>query len=110
MSKRDNIKSWAPISRFRGNQLAALDKLPPLLRRALWEGVIDWDARETRWQLNQMLKMGVPLATAVKDLAKAIRGSDQFEVTNFAAHWPSRFGRYPHMAAKATLQRYGGWR
>lgn len=96
----------APLSDLRGDKMKCFDRLPSPLKRALWEGVTDWDPREVRWHLNKSLKRGVPLDAAVATEVAQIRAADVREVNAFQHHWPSRFGRYPHIAAGATILRY----
>ena len=101
-----NNRAAAPLSDFRGSAMAAFDRLPPELRRALHEAVIKWDPRETRRDLNRRLKYGETYAAAIAAEVAEIRSADEREVRAFAFHWPSRFGRYPHIAAAATILRY----
>jgi Family of unknown function (DUF6525) len=105
MDVGNNIAA-APFLKLRGNPLIALDRLPPTLRRALWESVVEWDPRELRRELNRLVKTGVPMSLAIQHLLESIRRADQIEIAEFSRRWPSRFGAYPHVAAGATLQPY----
>lgn len=98
--------SAARRSTFRGNELAAMDRLPTPIRRALWESVVDWDPCVVRWHLNQDLKAGLALDEAVAVQIVAIYDDEAEEINRFAHHWPSRFGKYPHVAAEVSIQRY----
>jgi hypothetical protein len=101
-----NHRSAAPPTTFRGDPLAAFDRLPARLRQALHEAVIQWDPREVRWTLNQRLRAGVSEHDAIAAEIWDIRLHEENEVRAFSYHWPSRFGRYPHTAAGATILRY----
>lgn len=101
-----NVRGVAPESRFRGDPMAALDRLPPALRRAIHEGLLPWDPCAERWKLNRLLKRGVPQADAVDDLVRGIRLADQTEAAAMRCAWPSRFGVCPAIAANATILRY----
>jgi hypothetical protein len=103
----DNNVGAAPACRFRGDEWAAFDRLPIPLRRAINEGIVLWDARWVRWSLNKRLKAGMPEAEAVASGVDALRSADEDEVRAFRYRWPARFGRHPHTAAGATIQRYG---
>lgn len=97
----------AEFSTFRGNPLAALDRLPQPIRRAIHEGVCAWDPRVERWQLNKLLKAGTPPEQAIAQIVEQLRAADAGEVWTFAHHWPARFGRLtPHVRAEATIVRY----
>ncbi len=93
-------------SHFRGNPLAAFDRLPPALRRALHESTIDWCPLQERWMLNKRLKAGVGTETAIAEALEVLRRDEQAEMALFAGHWPARRGRYPHVGASATVLRY----
>jgi hypothetical protein len=85
-----------------------MDRLPPPIRAALHEGVVDWDPLVLRWQLNKLLAAGVTEGKAVETVVAWVRDWDRQEVKLFAHHWPARFGRYtPHVNAGATILRYG---
>lgn len=104
---RSNDVGAAAFSTFRGDPMACLDRLPAPIRRAIHEGVLDWDPRVERWALNKLLKAGVPMDQAVASIVQRLRDADAREVLDFAHRWPSRFGRYtPHWNAGATILRY----
>jgi hypothetical protein len=86
--------------------MAAFDRLPAVVRHALWEAVVEWDPRQSRWDINKRIKRGMPEHLAVAIEVEEIRSADEREVKAFQYHWPSRFGRYPHVAADATIMRY----
>ena len=97
----------APASKFRGDPLAAMDRLPATLRRALHEAVVEWDPRWVRWELNRQVKAGIPPDVAAAVIAAALRRDDEWEVLHFARCWPARFGAgTPHAQARATILRY----
>jgi len=102
----DNARGTAPQSRFRGDPLAALDRLPPLIRRALHEALLPWSPLEERWHLNKMMKAGLSEAEAVERLVQHIRDADAREAAAMRHAWPARFGRCPAIAADATIMRY----
>lgn len=103
---RNSISS-SPLSTFRGDPMAAFDRLPLPIRRALHEAIVAWDPRECRWLLNKAIKAGVPQEQAVWDQVADIQSDDEREVRQFAYHWPARFGRLtPHVRADATILRY----
>ena len=106
MARTRNNVGAAPISKFRGDRLACFDALPAPIRRALHEAIGTWDPREIRWTLNKRLKAGQLEAEAIAAEVASIRDEDEAEVLAFQYYWPSRFGRYPHLAAEATIIRY----
>lgn len=101
-----NSRAAAPRANFRGNEMDAFDSLPAPVRRAMWEGVTEWSALEARRNINRAVRRGMSVDDAVAAEVAAIIAADKREVFQFAHHWPSRFGRYPHVAAKATIMRY----
>lgn len=101
----------APQSTFRGDPLAALDRLPTALRRALHEAVICWDPREVAWDLKQLCRAGLSEAKAVAIVVARLRQADEDEVMAFAGrHWRQYGTATPHVRAKATILRYGARR
>lgn len=105
MTRKNNV-SAAELSGFRGNVWSAFDRLPQPIRRALHEAIGPWDPREVRWSLNKRLKAGQEESAAVAVEIELIRLNDEAEVNAFQHRWPSRFGKYPHVAAGATILRY----
>ena len=103
---QDNTTAAAPISNFRGNVWSAFDRLPVTLRHALHESLVEWDPRETRWQLNKLIKSGLSENKASTVVARWIARSDEIEIVKFSHCWPSRHGAYPHLAANASILRY----
>ena len=109
-SRVQNTTSSFPMSRLRGDPLAALDALPPALRRAHWDSNIPWDPIQAAGDLKAMIKAGVSYFDAIGRIIEEIERNDQAEIRRFAKrNWPGR-GDYPHLAAKATIQRYGAYR
>ena len=102
-----NGVSAAPRSNLRGDPFAAFDRLPAALRGVLHEAVVKWDPRQSRWEINRAMRAGLSEAEAVAEEIRAIHEAERAEMHRFAHHWPARFGRYPHLAAGATVQRYG---
>jgi hypothetical protein len=84
----------------------AYEHLPPELRRCLQEAVVSWDARDIRAALAKAVRSGMQRKRAIASLVAVIREADENQVAKFAAAWPAQFGRYPHVAAGATIQRY----
>lgn len=103
----DNSTSNLRPSGFRGDAWAAFDRLPPALRRALHEAVIDWCPLQERWLLNKRLKAGMTPEAAIAEALEVLRRDERAEIALFACHWPARLGRYPHVGANATVLRYG---
>lgn len=87
--------------------MAAMDRLPRVLRSALWESVVNWDPRWIRWELNKLIKAGVAHDHAARLVVARLQTDELAEIRGFSHDWPARFGRYPHVAAGATIQRYG---
>jgi hypothetical protein len=106
MNKRQNNVAASPLSRLRGNAFACMDRLPPSVRRALHEAVVDWCTLEMRWRLNRLLKSGATPKEAEDWIVNFIRQADAEELSRFAHRWPKRFGTYPHVAASGTPVRY----
>lgn len=94
----NNSIGVSPTSQSSGDHLACMDRLPIELRRALHDGVVNWDPQLMRRLLNQ----GYP----VRNLVEMIADWNNEEVTEFQYVWPSRFGRYPAVAAAATIMSY----
>ena len=67
---------------------------------------MDWCPLYLRKALDEIIGSGWPAQAAAKALANALRRASQTEVDSFARKWPSRFGPYPHLAARATILRY----
>ena len=101
----------APSYRGRAkiSEMKAFDGLPPVLRAAHQEGVIDWSAQHSRDKMRRAARDRVPSGTAAGILAASLRAGDVREVNAFAQQWPSRFGEYPHLAAGATILRAGNY-
>jgi hypothetical protein len=106
MNRTTNNVGAAPGSRLRGNDWDALDKLPRDLRRALWDGVLDWSTLQVRYDFKKLLKSGYSEQEAVAIVTRDIRRGDADEIEELSHYWPSRFGPYPHLAACASLQSY----
>jgi TRAP-type C4-dicarboxylate transport system substrate-binding protein len=100
----NNSVAASRISHFRGNEMAAYDRLPPPIRRALQQAVIEWDARWIRWLFNKSKKV-YPQQISIEKMVILIQESDDNEIELFKNHWPARFGKYPHVAAQATILR-----
>ena len=101
MSEGNNVGA-SPTGHFPGGKWACFDRLPPELRRAVHEGVVDWDARSISWSLNERLRAGLTERAAIAQEVAHVHASDAEEVRQFQHHWPSRFGRHPHTAAQAA--------
>lgn len=103
----DNSASPLPVSRFRGDPMACMDRLPRMVQRVLHEAVCNWCPLYIRWQLNRQLKSGMPPAVAESYILALLAALEADELDLAAHAWPARFGSYPHRAAGATIQRYG---
>ena len=83
---------------------AALDHMPPPIRRALHEGVASWDSAQCLGLYKQEMARGVSNWHAANFVCRVIRRGDQTNVDDFSIkHFG---GQSPHTAAKATIQRY----
>ncbi len=98
-----------PRSTLKGDAYRAYEALPPVVRRALQESLVDWcPLRAREWHLRLLNQQRMKPQQAAEALVQAIRGHDQAEVKAFARAWPKGARAYPHLAAEATLQRYAG--
>lgn len=98
-----------PYSRLKGDAYRAYEELPPEVRRALQESLVDWCPLRAREWLQHLLRQeGMRPAQASFFLVQTIRRQDHAEVAAFARTWPKGAEAYPHLAAGATLQRYTG--
>jgi hypothetical protein len=105
----DNSMATTPRSTLKGDAYRAYEALPPVVRRALQESLVDWcPLRAREWHLRLLNQQRMKPAQAAEALVQAIRGHDQAEVKAFARAWPKGPRAYPHLAAEATLQRYAG--
>lgn len=105
----DNSMATRPRSTLKGDAYRAYEALPPVVRRALQESLVDWcPLRAREWHLRLLNQQRLKPAQAAEALVQAIRGHDQAEVAAFARTWPKGARAYPHLAAEATLQRYEG--
>lgn len=105
----DNSMATRPRSTLKGDAYRAYEELPPAVRRALQESLVDWcPLRAREWHLRLLNQQRLKPAQAAEALVQAIRGHDQAEVAAFARTWPKGARAYPHLAAEATLQRYAG--
>lgn len=87
----------------------ALEELPPEVRRALWESLVDWcPLRAREWHLHLIHKERLKPAKAASVLVRTIRKMDHVEVAAFARRWPKGAKAYPHLAVGASIQRYSG--
>jgi hypothetical protein len=85
-----------------------LDHAPAPIRRALQEAVVDWCPVQCMENIKARLARGERYATAVAAEVEVLIYEDEQDIAAFAAaRWPARFGPYPHLAANATIQRYG---
>jgi hypothetical protein len=90
------------------NEWAVYDSLPARLRAALQEAAVQFDACGVAEGVGKLLAAGHPMAAVQQRMLRQIEDVEAFQVAMFAARrWPARFGRYPHLAAGATIQRYG---
>ncbi len=98
-----------PRSTLKGDAYRAYEELPPAVRRALHESLVDWcPLRAREWHQRLLTQQRMKPQQAAEALVQAIRGHDQAEVAAFARTWPKGARAYPHLAAEATLQRYAG--
>lgn len=102
-----NATGAATKSGFRGNRLAALDKLPKALRRAHHQAVLPWDPLETLAEYRALKWRGYTAAQAQARIIADIERADAAEQRQFAATvWPKWAGAYPASAAMATPMIY----
>ncbi len=101
----NNRTAAAPILRLHGDRFAAFDALPAALRHILQNAVVNWCDLQARRKLNRLIKAGYSEAEAVELLAAEYAAAERAEIVEFGYRWPSRFGRYPHLAAQATVLR-----
>jgi hypothetical protein len=105
----DNSMATRPRSTLKGDAYRAYEELPPVVRRALQESLVDWcPLRAREWHVRLLKQQRLKPAQAAEALVQAIRGHDQAEVAAFARTWAKGAKAYPHLAAEATLQRYAG--
>lgn len=105
----DNSMATRPRSTLKGDAYRAYEELPPVVRRALQESLVDWcPLRAREWHVRLLKQQRLKPAQAAEALVQAIRGHDQAEVAAFARTWTKGARAYPHVAAEATLQRYAG--
>ena len=104
-----NAVGHSRLSDLPGDVFAALDRLPPRVRRLFWDGVTQWDPREAGLALDLLASQHVTCDAAHDVIAHLMQDADRSEVTNFAAdprNWPPRFGPYPALAAQASILRW----
>lgn len=89
-------------ARSRRRALAVVDRLPPAVRRALHEALVDWDPRWVRAELRRRLLVARTAEQAIAATVRLIAAGDETEIWSHAASWPL------HVRAGASLQRYGG--
>jgi len=105
----DNSMAAKPRSSLKGDPYRAFEALPPEVRAALREALVDWcPLRAREWHLHLLRDRRLKPAQAASFLVQTIRGQDHAEVAAFAKLWPAGAPAYPHLAAGATLQRYAG--
>ena len=105
----DNSTATRPYSRLKGDPYRAFEALPPEVRRALQESLVDWcSLRAQEWHEHLLRREKLRPARAAKLLVRTIREMDRAEVAAFARAWPKGARAYPHVAAGASLQRYAG--
>lgn len=81
--------------------MAIMDRLPPAVRRALHEALVDWDPRWVRAELRRRLLVARTAEQAIAATVRLIAAGDETELWSHAASWPL------HVRAGASLQRYG---
>lgn len=89
-------------ARTRRRALAVVDRLPPAVRRALHEALVDWDPRWVRAELRRRLAVARTAEQAIAATVRMIHAGDETELWSFATRWPL------HVRAGARLQRYDG--
>ncbi len=109
--RRDNDRSprHALWRRYTGDDWAAFDALPAAIRRRLQEHVYD------AWTVNALMlwrafrRKRDSAERAQRALLRYLDQCEQWEREAFAAAYQRSYGTaLPHMAAGATVQRYGG--
>ena len=105
----DNNTATKPRSKLKGGAYRAFEALPPEVRQALRESLVDWcPLRAQEWHVHLLKKERLKPAKAAQLLVRTIRRMDHAEVAAFARAWPKGAREYPHVAAGASIQRYAG--
>ena len=105
---RGNNVSGAPYTKSRMNRWRALEALPVEIRMALCDSVIQWCPAQCLRGYQKFLRAYPGLVDeAVSFVLRVLRRAESDEILDFSRDWPCRLGPYPHVAAKATIQRYG---
>ena len=105
----DNNTATKPRSTLKGDAWRAYDALPPEVRAALRESLVDWcPLRAQEWHVHLLKREKLKPAKAARALVRTIRRMDHAEVAAFARAWPKGARAYPHVAAEASIQRYAG--
>jgi hypothetical protein len=105
----DNNTATKPRSTLKGDAWRAFDSLPPEVRQALRESLVDWcPLRAQEWHVHLLKREKLKPAKAARALVRTIRRMDHAEVAAFARAWPKGARAYPHVAAEASIQRYAG--
>lgn len=105
----DNNTATRPRSPLKGDAWRAFDALPPEVRHALRESLVDWcPLRAQEWHVHLLKREKLKPAKAARALVRTIRRMDHAEVAAFARAWPKGARTYPHVAAEASIQRYAG--
>jgi hypothetical protein len=107
MTKRGNVRGVAPISTLtRAEAYALFDVLPPAVRAAMHEAVMNWCSGWVA-QSHRRNVRDFGLVTADSWTVEHIRNTDAQERRRFANDYEARYGTpYPASAARSTIQRY----
>lgn len=88
--------------------LAQFDRLPRPLRWALQEAVLCWRAEPFVQLLKPLAHDFLGTANAIVLALREITAEENLDLRAFAAQYRRRYGtQLPHVAAAATVQRYG---
>lgn len=103
-----NGVSACPNSQEWGDEWRAFDRLPRVVRHALHESTVQWDARIVAKEMRFARKewSDVSNSKLLKHVVNWIKECDVKEVEMSQGLWPSRFGPYPAIAAQSTIMRY----
>jgi hypothetical protein len=84
------------------------DALPPPLRGMLHDALLSFDACRVAERLCDLLDDGMGPRDVLAFMHTELRAAERFQIAAFAeAEWSRGWGEYPHLAAGATIQRYG---
>lgn len=92
------------VAGLRSDHFAAFDRLPPMIRHALWDGMSDYSAVEMAAIFDHLRAQMpfLPSVVAEVKLFEFIRANDENDVWT----WAQQQGSSAHTQAGATIVRY----